>query len=137
MRRVLAPGGRAFVSVPAPTSFFNVLDEALERRGMSAAAAFVRMVFSLNDANEIDRLFRVAGFRDVEIRSEIKQFRLPSARDFLWQYLQSIPMAAAIAELDDAGRAALERDVAAGWEKWADAGGLTYLQPILMATGHK
>jgi SAM-dependent methyltransferase len=31
MRRVLAPGGRALISVPVPTAFFTALDEAIER----------------------------------------------------------------------------------------------------------
>jgi ubiquinone/menaquinone biosynthesis C-methylase UbiE len=137
IRRVLAPGGRAYVSVPTPTRFFNVMDDAFDRHGMPAAAAFVRMVFSLDDAATLERLFQDAGFRDVTCESIAKQLRLPPARDFFWQYIQSTPLAPTLAEIGADVRAALERDVVEGWRDWATDDGLTYKQPILLATGRK
>jgi ubiquinone/menaquinone biosynthesis C-methylase UbiE len=137
MRRVLVVGGRAYVSVPTPTPFFDVLDHAFERHGVSTAAAFVRLVFSVHDATELERLFRSAGFREVDARLETKRLRLPPPQEFLWQYIQSTPLAGAMAELDDAGRAALERDVVAGWQESVEDGGLTYGQGIIVATGRK
>jgi ubiquinone/menaquinone biosynthesis C-methylase UbiE len=135
IRRVLAPGGRAYVSVPAPTRFFNVMDDAFARHGMPAAAAFVRMVFSLNNAATLERMFQDAGFREVSCQSLAKQLRLPPAREFLWQYIQSTPLAPTMAELGADVRAALERDIVDGWREWATDDGLTYEQTILLATG--
>lgn len=132
MRRVLAPGGRAYVSVPAPTAFFDVMDDAFVRLGLDTAASFVRLVFSLNDPRELERLLRAAGFTSVDVRVDRKEPQLPAPRDFLWQYIQSTPIAAAIAELDEPRRAALERDVVERWQQWATDGGLTYAQPILV-----
>ena len=39
-----------------------------------------------------------------------------------------------IAEAGDDVRAALERDVVAGWRPWVADGGLAYEQPITLAT---
>jgi ubiquinone/menaquinone biosynthesis C-methylase UbiE len=137
MTRVLAPEGRAYVSVPTPTRFFNVMDDAFARHGMPAAASFVRLVFSLNDPATLEQLFRDAGLREVRVQSSPKQLRLPPARDFFWQYLQCTPLAATMTEIGGDLLDALEREVVEGWREWATDDGLTYSQPILVATGRK
>ena len=38
---------------------------------------------------------------------------LPEPTEFLWQYIHSTPLAAAVAQIDDVARAALEHDVVA------------------------
>ena len=137
MARVLAPEGRALISVPTPTRFFNVMDDAFARHGMPAAASFVRLVFSLNDPATLEQLFRGAGLREVRVQSTPKQLRLPPARDFFWQYIQCTPLAPTMSEIGADVRAALERDVVEGWREWTTDGGMTYAQPILVATGRK
>lgn len=133
MYRVLAPGGRALVSVPAPGPFFNVFEAGLARH-VPAAAPFLALVFSLNEPAALERLFRDAGFREVTVRSMPKRLQLPPARDFLWQYLQCTPIGGMVAETSDQVRAALERDVVEGWRKWTVESGMTYEQPMLWAT---
>jgi ubiquinone/menaquinone biosynthesis C-methylase UbiE len=136
MRRVVAPSGRVLVSVPTPTAFFGVLENAMERH-LPDGAPFVRTVFSLNDVAEIERLFRDAGFRDVELRRYEKELRLPPPRDALWQYVQSTPLSAAVSEASDAVRSALERDVVEGWAPWVTDGGLTYRQEMIVTTARR
>ena len=136
MRRVLAPGGRVFVSVPGPSPFFEVLHDAFARHGAASAAAFVHLVFSLHDQREVERLFRRAGFSAVETRSDDKQLRLPQPLEFFWQYVQSTPLAAALGQ-DDQLRAAMERDVPAAWQPWVEDDHMTYSQPVLIASGRK
>ena len=137
MRRVLAPGGRAYVSVPVPTAFFDVLEQAVTRYAGPAAGVFVGQVFSLNDGGELEDLFRSAGFDEVQVRIDTRTLRLPAARDFLWQYVHSTPLAGPIGQLNGEGRAALERDVVAGWVRWEADGAVTYAQPILTASARK
>jgi ubiquinone/menaquinone biosynthesis C-methylase UbiE len=137
MRRVLAPGGRAYASVPAPTAFFDVLEQAVTRHAGPEIGVFVRQVFSLNDGGELESLFRSAGFDEVHVRLDIRRPRLPAARDFLWQYVHSTPLSGAIGQLNDEVRAALERDVVAGWGRWEAEGGLTYGQPVLTASARR
>jgi ubiquinone/menaquinone biosynthesis C-methylase UbiE len=136
MHRVLAPGGRVFISVPTPTRFFNVMEDAFARH-IPEAAGFVQMVFSLNDAPAFERLLQDAGFRGVRTQSTPKPLHLPSPREFFWQYVQCTPLASTVAEREDKVRAALEDDVVQGWQEWAEEGGLRYAQPILVATGRK
>jgi ubiquinone/menaquinone biosynthesis C-methylase UbiE len=128
VRRVLVPGGRVLVSVPPPNPFFDVLDQALARHAGPEASGFVRMVFSLAEPAVLDRLFRDAGFSDVAIRSSSKRLRLPTARDFLWQYVHSTPLTGLLSALEPARLAALERDVVQGWRPWTTDDGLAYEQ---------
>jgi ubiquinone/menaquinone biosynthesis C-methylase UbiE len=136
MRRVVVGDGRVLVSVPTPTPFFDVLEKALAQH-LPGASAFVRLVFSLNDADQIEELFRDAGFRDVTIRRYAKALRLPPPREFLWQYVQSTSLAGLTAEADEALLGALERDVVDGWQRWVERGGLTYQQGMIVTTARK
>jgi ubiquinone/menaquinone biosynthesis C-methylase UbiE len=133
IRRVLAASGRALVSVPGPTAFFQVLHDAFERRSMKEAAGFVRAVFSLHDASEFEQLFHDAGFTVVDVRAVEKQVHLPSGREFFWHYMRCTPLADWLDRLDEKMRTSIEEDVVSGWQKWAGEGGMTYAQPMLIA----
>ena len=137
MRRTLAPGGRVLVSTPPPNPFFDVLDNALARHVSDEAAAFLRMVFTLNDPVVIQQLFQSAGFREVSVRSKCKSVRLPAARDFLWQYVHCTPLTELLSRVDPARIAALEDDVVQGWGPWSDADGMTYEQGMILSTARK
>jgi ubiquinone/menaquinone biosynthesis C-methylase UbiE len=136
MRRVTVPGGRILVSVPTPTPFFDVLDGAFERH-LPAGAGFVRAVFSLNDTAEVERLFRGAGFDDFSVRREALELVLPSAQEFLWQYVQSTPLAGLVEQADSDTLAALERDVVDGWRPWVRGDRLASQQGMIIATARK
>jgi hypothetical protein len=114
-----------------------VLEEALASQVSSDAAAFLRAVFSLHDAGEIRNLLCRAGFNDVEAWSSVKTLRLPAPERFLWQYVNSTPLAAAAAHLDKAGRASLERAVVARWRSYAEDGGLVLQVGVTVATASK
>jgi ubiquinone/menaquinone biosynthesis C-methylase UbiE len=139
MRRVLVTGGRLILSVPGPTpAIFAVMDEALERHIGPEAARFVRLVFSLHDPDELRALITEAGFHDVTVRADTKELKLAPPEEFLWQYIQSTPLAAAVAGADDAARDSLQRDVALGCRRFVEGGGSLVLQQgITVATGHK
>jgi ubiquinone/menaquinone biosynthesis C-methylase UbiE len=137
MRRVLAPGGRVLVSTPPPNAFFDVLDEAMTRHVGSEAGGFVRMVFSLDDPAVIERLFRDAGFADVDVRTYAKELRLPEAREFLWQYVHCTPLTGMLARLDAGRIRALEREVVDRWAQWSDADGMKYEQGMNVSQAHK
>jgi ubiquinone/menaquinone biosynthesis C-methylase UbiE len=137
MHRVLVPGGRVLVSTPSPNPFFDVLDAALARHVSGEAAGFVRIVFSLHDPATIARLFHEAGFDDVTVRTDTKALRLPAARDFLWQYLHSTPLAAMLSKFDATRIAALESDVVNRWQRWSNDGGMTYEQVMNVVKARK
>jgi ubiquinone/menaquinone biosynthesis C-methylase UbiE len=111
MRRVLVPDGRLLANVPGPAPPpMEAMAAALARHISPESASFVRAVFSLHDADDLRSLATDAGFDDVQVRSEPVAVRLPPPADFLWQYVYSTPMAAAMAQVDEERRAALERD---------------------------
>jgi hypothetical protein len=138
MRRVLAPGGRLVIKVVGPTPrIFIILAEALARHINPEIKAFVDLVFSLHDTGELQHLLSDAGFREAAIHSDTKTLRLPTPEEFLWQYVQSSPLANAVAQVDDESRAALERDVLAKWQAFVEDGALTLQGTIVVATARK
>jgi ubiquinone/menaquinone biosynthesis C-methylase UbiE len=138
MRRVLVIGGRVLLNLPGPTPpIFAVLEEALARHLGADAAGFMRAVFSLHDAGEIGELLTGAGFQEVEARSSVKTLRLPDPESFLWQYVHSTPLVAAVAQLDEDGRAALQAEVLAGWQPYTDDAAFVLPLGVTMATARK
>lgn len=138
MRRVLAPGGRLLLGVPGPTpELFTVLEESLARRIGTEAAGFVERVFSLHDQDEIRRLIEAAGFSDVSVRAETTSLSLPAPAEFLWGYVRSTPLVAAVAQADDERRGALEHDVVSGWQEHVEDGALMLRVRMVVATARK
>lgn len=136
MRRVLAPGGRLAANLPGPAPPpLEAMAEALARHVGPESAGFVHAVFSLHDGDEIRSLAEEAGFDDVEVRSEPVSLRLPAPGDFLWQYVHSTPMAAALADVDEERRDALEEDFRARCEPYVDEGGLAGAVRMTTLTG--
>lgn len=125
IRRVLVAGGRLVANVPGPTPPpLAIMAEALARYISPESASFVHAVFSLHDADELRSLVTDAGFEDIVIRSAMKTLELPAPEDFLWQYIDSTPLAAAVAQVDDERRAALERDFSAQCQEFVEDGAL-------------
>jgi ubiquinone/menaquinone biosynthesis C-methylase UbiE len=117
MHRVLKPGGRLLINVPGPTpDVFAILEQALARHLNPEVAGFVGRVFSLHDAGEIRRLLETASFGSIEVEASTKSLPLGAPVDFLWQYVTSTPLVAAVAQMNDENRAVLEHDVVAGWQ---------------------
>lgn len=138
MHRVLAPGGRLVLNVPGPADpIFETLANAMGRHISPHAAGFVEAVFALHDESELAELVRSAGFREVGVHGETKELSLPGARDFLWQYVGSTPLAAVVAAASDEARSALERDVIADWSRDEGADGMTYRQRIVTVSARR
>ncbi len=94
-------------------------------------------MFSLYEPQELEELASDAGFRDVEVRSKTLILALPGPVEFLWQYVHSTPLAAAVGEIDDEGRTALERDVVAGWRSFLKDGALSTDINVVLTTARK
>lgn len=138
MRRVLVHGGRMLLNVPGPAGpIFAILAEAMERHISTEAAGFVRTVFSLDDASELEQLTSDAGFRNVTVQDDNKMLRLPPSKKFLWQYVHSTPLAGVVAGADEGQRAALERDIVAEWQEFEKDGAMTSPQRIVVVTARK
>jgi SAM-dependent methyltransferase len=138
MHRVLDAGGRAYVTVPGPKpAMFAVMTDALARHIGPDAASFGDLVFSLHDVDEMRELMLGAGFADVDVRAELKTLRLPAPADFLWQYLFSTPVAAAVAGAGEHTRETLEREVCDGWQEFLADGTMSLAVSITIAAASK
>jgi ubiquinone/menaquinone biosynthesis C-methylase UbiE len=138
MRRVLAPSGRAQVLVPGPApEIFTILEEALASHFTPEVAAFVQVVFSLHDPDELRGLMADAGFRRPDARAHTRTLQLPSPEEFLWQYVHSTPLATAAADLDDHARAAVTRDVVVSWRPFRQQDTLVLELGFSVASGEK
>jgi hypothetical protein len=113
------------------------MHDAIARHIDRDTASFVHLVFSLNDPAELERLLESAGFGEVTIQQASKEFHLPPAADFLWQYIQCTPLAPAVMGADERRRLALERDAVEGWQPWSHEGGMSYHQDMLVASGRR
>lgn len=131
MRRVLAPGGRAVLNVPGPTPpLFAAMEEALGKHVGARAAGFAHTLFSLHDPRELRALMTGAGFADVDVTRATRTLALPPAREFLWQYLYSTPLGAVVGQARQESRGALEEEVCAGWETFANGAGMKLEVPM-------
>src|SRR5690606_27515144 len=101
------------------------------------AAGFVNKVFDLHDDTQIRELLAQAGFHEVETRAYTKELPLPSARDFLWQYIRSTPLAGAVAAASEQSRNAMEKEVLAYWNEQERDDSLAYAQRIVMASARR
>lgn len=136
--RVLAPGGRTVWCTPGPTPpLFAAIDEALTSHIGPGASMFIHAVFSLHDAEAARDLMEAAGFEQIEVRTETVPLRVAPPADFFWQYVQSTPLAAAVSELDESARLALEDEVVKRCARFVD-GDASVMDPgLLIVTGHR
>ena len=138
MYRALDPEGRLVLNVAGPADpLFETLADAMGHHVAPDAANFVQAVFSLHEESEIEGLLRGAGFREVDARAYTRELTLPAARDFLWQYVRSTPLAGLVAGTKAEARSAMEDEVLTRWAKHEDGDGLKYRQRIVVASAHR
>lgn len=137
MRRVLKPVGRLAASVWRTIEHckgHHALVAALERHGVDAGAA--QRPFSLGDADELHRLARGAGFRDVHVDAVVKLMRFSSARHFVENLAAGAPSTRhALAKLPEAERPVLIEEIGAALEPYRDGDGVAipYASHLLLA----
>ncbi len=126
MHRVLVPGGRVALSVWRAIQYspgFAVLAETLERHVGPEAAKTMRAPFSLPEAEELRALIVRAGFRDVTIRSAVKNLRFPTPEEFVRRYVSGSPLAGPFAQVSEDARNALLDGIRTGLrDYWSDEG---------------
>lgn len=125
MRRVLVPGGRLVANMPGPTPPpLQAMADALARHVSPASAGFVNAVFALHDIEQVHSLAETAGFHSVQVRSAETPLDLGTPGTFLWSYIFSTPLAAAVEKLDENRRSELERDFVQACQRFLSDGTL-------------
>ena len=136
--RVLAPGGRLVANVPGPMPpVFQILQRGIGDHVSPEIAKFMSVVFSLDDARELEELIAGSGFREVSARRGTRVLHLPPPEDFLWQYVWSTPLAEAVGSLSEQERETLKCDVVAGWKRLTQNGALSLVLDVLTVTAKR
>lgn len=135
MKRVLAPGGLVAIDVAGPTPpVFEVLHDVLADHLGVDVAGFVHAVFALDEPDHLRDLAARAGFGDIDVTSSSLTLSLDAPAHFLWQYLQSTPLAVATAGLDDERRALLQDEITRRWAPFVIDGRVTTDVGCIIAT---
>jgi SAM-dependent methyltransferase len=138
LHRLLVPGGRLVANVPGPTPpVFQILRRGVGDHVSPEIAKFISVVFSLDDARELEELVAGSGFSEVSVRRAERVLRLPPPEEFLWQYVWSTPLAEALGRLGEQEREALTSDVLAGWDRFTDDEALTLELEVLTVTAKR
>lgn len=138
LHRSVVPGGRLVANVPGPMPpVFQILQRCLGDHVSPEIAKFISVVFSLDDARELEELVAGAGFGDVSVRHDPRVLRLPPPEDFLWQYVWSTPLAEAVGRLSEQEREALSRDVVAEWDGFTKDGALILELDVFTVTADR
>ena len=124
MCRVVASGGRVAIGVPGPTPpLFSELHDVLAEHLDPDVAAFVPVVFSIDDPATVHELMVGAGLSDVDVDTRSMTLHLPPPPHFFWQYMLGTPLASAVGELDQDQRAHLEHVIVTRWHPFVNHGG--------------
>lgn len=138
MARVLTPGGRISVGTTGPTPpLFQAIEAVLRTHLGPEASRFIETVFSVHDPADVRSMLGEAGFTDIEVDYGPMLLRVAPPADFVWQYVNSTPLAAAAAHLDEGERVALEQAVVQRCEPFTDRGSLVMEPQILVATAQR
>jgi ubiquinone/menaquinone biosynthesis C-methylase UbiE len=128
MRRVLVQGAclaLACWSSIAESPGFGALLAALERHCPDGVSTMLAP-FSLSDSEELSRLLREAGFKEVRVQLKSRTLDFPSISEFVRQYVSGSPLAGPFGQLDDHERKDLVDDVNIALAAHVGTGGLSF-----------
>ena len=132
MRRVLAPGGRAVVSVFRELPhhpLYEALIEA-EARYLGTSVEAVATPFSLGSADELRTLFDEAGFQRVDIAAESHPVRFPAPERFVALTVLAAASIIPNSEMDAEARSELvqtvSRDVDATLQEYTEEDAVSF-----------
>lgn len=137
VRRVLASGGRALMSVWGPIEHspaVEALQQALERHAPDVAG-FLPVVFSLSDPEQMASLLREAGFSEVSVRPVTADVRFASVEDYLHTYLGSTPLGGIVSSFPEERRQAIGEEIAESVREYIGPSGVTFPQETNVASG--
>jgi ubiquinone/menaquinone biosynthesis C-methylase UbiE len=140
MRRVMAPGARAAVSVCRPIEYspaYVALASLLDRHVSPQAGAMMRSPFCRWRLDELRDLFREAGFGDVQVRIEVGSLRYPSCGEFLRREAASSPLAGPVSALRDDLRNELIRELEDALSDHVDDDGVVCGIESYVAVAHR
>jgi len=138
-RRVLRPGGRAALAVwaePERAPFPGIMVEVLARH-LPFVKRELEVAFALADEAQLETLLRDSGFEDVAVGRESRAVKFESFDDF-WEPIEAGSRAgAALRDLPEPARLALQDDLRARMAAYETQGWLVMDCETLLATGRR
>lgn len=135
MRRVVAPGGRVAIGVPGPMpAAFQELAGVLEAHVGADAAAFVHVVFSIDEESQLHDLMAAGGLADIDCDRHTVPVHLGAPADFFWQYALGTPLAQPIGRLGADEQVDLEHAMVDRWERLTGVDGLDLDVELIVGT---
>jgi ubiquinone/menaquinone biosynthesis C-methylase UbiE len=136
--RVLVPGGRLAVAVWCAIESspgHHALTRGLERHVGAEAAGLMSAVFRLGDAQTLQTMLEVAGFREVRVRREKRVARFPSPELFVrWVVVGSVLGRTGV-QVRDESLAAIIREVDEALQPYMHGDGLAFPMEAHLAVG--
>ncbi|WP_416886642.1 class I SAM-dependent methyltransferase [Marinospirillum sp.] len=138
IHRVLAPGGRAALSVWRPLEYnpgYVVLADALERHVSDEAAAMMRSPFPAWELDDLREIADETAFDEPTVSIEVGSVRYPSVEEFVRREAASSPLSASLAGVEPAVREALVEEVRSGLRDRIDDEGIVHPMETYVLAG--
>lgn len=138
MHRVLAPGGRAVISVWRPLDFqpgYDVLAAALDRHVGAEAGEMMRSPFSAWGIADLHAMADGSMFDGRTVSIELGSVRFPSVEEFIRREVASSPLAEQL--VDVAVREALVDEVGNALQDYTDDTGIVLPLESYVLTAHR
>jgi SAM-dependent methyltransferase len=142
IRRVLKPGGKLAVIVfsTPERNLYVLLPSLIARRhaALPPLASGQQGMFSLGSPGLLERVLAEAGFRDVAVRAVPAPRRFPSPSAMIEFLTESSPLLREpMAELDEAGRAAMLAEIEQTMRQFEGPDGVEIAGEVLVGAGTK
>ena len=136
MLRVLAPGGRALVSLwQGDTAYTRALADALEATMDRKVGNSMRRVLSCPTTAQVAQEMRAAGFRDIAVHARTLLREIPDLGTFVFRHLAATPHADAITRLDEEKRRRILEQMLAALAPFRHDKGVRYPETTSVLVG--
>jgi ubiquinone/menaquinone biosynthesis C-methylase UbiE len=138
MRRVLAPGGRAVISVwQGDTAYTRALADALESAMGRSVGNSMRRVLSCPPTSQVAQQMREAGFRDVVVHARTLMRDIPDLSTWVFRHLGATPHAEKITRIDEDSRRRILEHVEAALANHRPGRGVRFPETTSVLVGYR
>jgi ubiquinone/menaquinone biosynthesis C-methylase UbiE len=138
MLRVLAPGGRAVISVwQGDTAYTRALADALEAAMGRAVGNSMRRVLACPPTARVAQQMREAGFRDVVVHARTLMRDIPDLSTWVFRHLGATPHAEKITRIDEEQRRRILEQMVAALAAYRHGTGIRFPETTSVLVGYR
>jgi ubiquinone/menaquinone biosynthesis C-methylase UbiE len=136
MLRVLAPGGRAAISVwQGDTAYTRALADALESAMGRTVGNSMRRVLACPPTAQVAQQMRAAGFRDVVVHARTLMRDIPDLSTWVFRHLAATPHAERISAISEGTRRGILEHVVASLGAYRHGAGIRFPETTSVLVG--